>query len=96
MDTSFQLNPVEERDAIKLVVLQLDGDPIYWWFHGMKKLGHDQVVTYEEFTRKLTKVFDRRDPDISFRDLAHIRLVGTLEAYISELQKVAVMVIDIS
>ena len=66
------------------------------WFHGMKTLGHDQVVTYKEFTRKLTERFDRRDPDISFRDLAHIRQVGTPEAYISELQKVAVMVTDIS
>ena len=61
----------------------------------MKTLGHDKVVTYEEFTRKLIERFDQRDPDISFRDLANIRQVGTLEAYILEFQKVAVMVTNI-
>ena len=96
MDTYFQLNPMEKRDAIKLEALHLDGEAIYWWFHGMKTLVHDQVVTYEEFTRKLTEIFDQRNPDISFRDLAHIRQVGNLEACISELQKVVVMVSDIS
>ena len=80
MDTYFQPNPVAERDAIKLESLHIYGEDIYWWFHVIKTLGHDQVVTYEEFTRKLTEIFDRRDPDISFRDLAHIRQVGTLEA----------------
>ena len=61
----------------------------------MKTLGHDQVVTYEDFTIKLTERFDRRDPDISFRDFTHIRQVGTPEAYVSEFQKVAIMVTDI-
>ena len=96
MDTKFQLNPIVERDAIKFASLHLDVKAIAWWFHGMKALGHYQVVTYEEFTRKLIERFDWRDLDISFRDLAHIRQVGTLEAYISEFQKVAVMVTDIS
>ena len=77
MDTYFQLNPMVERDAIKLEVFHIDGDGIDWWFHGMKTLGHDQVVTYEEFTKKLTKRFDLRNLDISFQDLAHIRQVGT-------------------
>ena len=95
MDTYFQLNPMVERDAIKFESIHLDEDSIDWWFHRMKTLGHDQVVTYEEFTRKLTKRFDRRDPNISFWDLAHIRQVVTLEAYISEFQKVAVMVTNI-
>ena len=76
--------------------LHIDVDAIDWCFHGMNTLGHDQVVTYEEFTRKLTEIFDKIDPDISFRDLAHIRQVGTLEAYISEFQKVVVMVTHIS
>ena len=54
MDKHFQLNPKAERDAIKLESLHIDGEAIEWWFHGMKTLGHDQVVTYEQFTRKLT------------------------------------------
>ena len=62
----------------------------------MKTLGHDQVVNYEEFTQRLAKRFDQRDPDISFCELSHIKKVGIHESYISEFQKVAVMVIDIS
>ena len=58
MDTRFQLNPMVERDAIKLAALHIDGEAIDWWFNGMKALGHDQVVIYEEFTRKLTERFD--------------------------------------
>ena len=73
----FSTEPMAERGAIKLVPLHLDGEAIDWWFHGMKTLGHDQVLTYEEFTRKLTERFDRRDLDISFWFLAHIRQVGT-------------------
>ena len=87
---------MEERDAIKLAALHIDRESIYCWFHCMKILGHGQVVTYGEFIRKLTERFDRRDPDIYFWDLAHIRQVGTPEAYISKFQKVAVMVTDIS
>ena len=83
-DTYFQLNPMVERDAINFAALHIDGEAIDWWFHGMKILGHGQVVTYGEFIRKLTERFDRRDPDIYFWDLAHIRQVGTPEAYISE------------
>ena len=55
-----------ERDAIKFESIHLDEDSIDWWFHCMKTLGHDQVVTYKEFTIKLLEIFDRRDPDISF------------------------------
>ena len=62
----------------------------------MKTLGHDQVVTYEEITRKLTERFDQRYHDISFRYLVEIIQVGTLEAYILEFQKVDVMVTNIS
>ena len=90
------MNPMAESDAIKLESIHLDGDAIDWWFHGMKTLDHDQVVTYEEFTRKLSKRFDRRDHDISFRYLSHNREVGTPKEYISEFQKVVVMVTEIS
>ena len=96
MDTYFQLNPMAKRDAIKLESLHIYGEDIYWWFHVMKTLGHDQVVNYEEFTRKLTERFDQRYHDISFRYLVEIIQVGTLEAYILEFQNVAVMVTDIS
>ena len=86
---------MEERDSIKLEALHIDGEANYWWFHGMNTLGHDQVVTYEEFTKILAERFDWRDIDITFHDLKHIRQVGTPESYILEFQKVAVMVTDI-
>ena len=41
MDTHFQLNPMAERDAIKLEALHIVGEAINWWFHGMKTLFHD-------------------------------------------------------
>jgi hypothetical protein len=40
--------------------------------------------------------FDRRDPEIHFRDLTWLRQTGTVEAFISEFQRVAVAVTDIS
>ena len=66
MDTYFQLNPMEKMDAIKLESLHIDGEAIDGWFHGMNTLFHGQVVTYEEFSRKLIERFDQRDPDIYF------------------------------
>ena len=73
-----------ERDVIKLATLHLDGEANDWWFHGIKTIGHDQVTTYEEFTRRLIEIFERRDPGISFRELAHVKQNRTPEAYVSE------------
>ena len=72
-----------EKDAIKLAALHLDVESNDRWFHGMKNLGHDQVVTYEEFTWRWEERFDRRDLDISFHELDHIRQVEITEVYIS-------------
>ena len=46
LDTYFQLNPMDKRDAIKMATLHLDGESNDWWFHGMNTLSHWQVVTY--------------------------------------------------
>ena len=54
------------------------------------------MTTYDEFTRRMIDKFKIRDPKISFRELAHVKKTGTHEAYISEYQKLVVMVIDIS
>jgi hypothetical protein len=40
--------------------------------------------------------FDRRDPEIHFRDLAQLRKTGTPKAFITEFQRVVVAVTDIS
>ena len=53
LDTYFQLNPMAERDAIKMDTLHLYGEANDQWFHGMSTLGHDQVTTYENFTKRI-------------------------------------------
>ena len=69
LDTYFQLNPMMERDAIRMSTLHLKGDASDWWFHGLRNLGHDNVTTYEDFTRILVNRFDREDLDMSFEDM---------------------------
>jgi hypothetical protein len=49
-----------------------------------------------EFIERLMDRFDRRHPEIHFRDLAQLRQNGTTEAFISEFQRVAVAVTYIS
>ena len=51
IDTHFQLNPMMERDVIRMATLHLEGDASDWWFHGLITLDHDMVITYEYFTR---------------------------------------------
>ena len=41
LDTYFQLNPMVEREVIKMATLHLYGETNDWKFHGMKTLGHD-------------------------------------------------------
>jgi hypothetical protein len=59
-------------------------------------LGHSHITSYREFTERLMDRFDRRDPEIHFRDLAQLRQTGTPEAFITEFQRVAMAVTDIS
>ena len=40
--------------------------------------------------------FDRKDPEIHFRKLAQLKQTGNAEAFISEFQRIAVMVTDVS
>ena len=85
-----------ETDAIKLATLHLEGEAHDWWYHGMSTLGHAHIVTYVEFKGRLVHRFDRRDPEMSFRDLAQLKQTGSAEAYISDFQRISVMVTDIS
>ena len=96
MDTYFQLNQMIEADAIKLATLHLDGEAHEWWYHRLVTLGHANITSYLEFTQPLMERFDRKDPEIHFRELAQLRQIGSLESYISEFQRVAVMVTDIT
>jgi hypothetical protein len=96
LDTYLQLNPMTEAEAIKFATLHLDGEAHEWWYHGLVTLGHSSITSYVEFTQRLMDRFDRKDPEISFRELAQLRQTGTPEAYIAEFEKVVVQVTDIS
>ena len=52
-DTYFQLNPMPKEESINFVVLHLEGVAHEWWYHGTITLGHDQINTYEKFTKRL-------------------------------------------
>ena len=96
LDTYFQLNPMIETDAIKLATLHLDREAHEWWYHELVTLGHNTIHSYDEFTQKLMERFDRKDPEIHFRELAQLKQTGSAEAFISEFQRIAIMVTDVS
>ena len=96
IDIYLQLNPMPEEEAIKYVAIHLDGSVREWWHHGMVILGHNQVTSYEEFTEKLIERFDTRDLELQFKELAQLKQWGLVETYISEFQRLAMLVTDIS
>ncbi|XP_059068173.1 uncharacterized protein LOC131858745 [Cryptomeria japonica] len=55
---------------------------------------HTLVHSYTEFTERLIARFDRKDTELYYRELAHLRQTGHAEAYINEFQRIAVMVPD--
>jgi hypothetical protein len=96
LDTYFQLNPMIEADAIKLATLHLDGEAHDWWYHGLVTLGHNNITTYVDFTQRLLERFEKKDPELHFRELAQLKQTGSVEAFIAEFQRVVVMVTDVS
>jgi hypothetical protein len=67
-----------EAEAISFATLHLEGEAHEWWYHGLVTLGHNRITSYKEFTERLMDRFDRRDPEIHFRDLAQLRQTGTI------------------
>ena len=53
-------------------------------------------MSYLDFTQRLIDRFDRKDPEIHFRELAQLKQASSAESYISKFQRVAVMVTDIT
>ena len=92
LDTYFQLNPLTETDAIKLATLHLDGEAHEWWYHGLVTLGHNTITSYNDFTQRLMEWFDKKDPKIHFKEIAQLKQTGSAETFISEFQRVVVMV----
>lgn len=62
----------------------------------MVTIGHDQITSYVEFTERLIERFDRKDPKLHFKELVQLKQLGPLENYISEFQRLSVLVTDIS
>jgi hypothetical protein len=85
-----------ESKAISFATLHLDGESHEWWYHGLVTLGQSHITSYLEFTKRLMERFDRRDPELHFRDLTQLRQIGSVEAFITEFQRKAVVVSDIS
>ena len=83
-------------EAIKIVVLHLKGEAHDWWFHGLSTLGHANVTTYLEFTRRMVERFDRKDPEAPFMSLANLKQSGNAKSYISKFLRLSVMVPDLS
>ena len=59
-------------------------------------MGHNTISSYSEFTQKLMEWFDRKDPEIHFRELAQLKQTGSAKFFILEFQRVAIMVTDVS
>ena len=83
-------------EAINIATLHFEGEAHDWWFHGLSTLGHANVTTYSEFTRRLVERFDRRDPKAPFMSVEKLKQLGNTESYISELLRLSVMVPDFS
>ena len=85
-----------EEATLKMTILHLEGEANNWWFHGVITLGHDNILLYEGLSNSLMDIFHRKDPELPFKELAQLKQVGTLEAYMLEFEKILVMVFDIS
>jgi hypothetical protein len=59
-----------EIEAINFIALHLEGEAHKWWHHGLVTLGHSHISSYMKFTERIMDMFERRDPEIHFRDLA--------------------------
>ena len=92
----FQLNPMVEEDELKMVILHIEGEYSDWWFHGIITLVHDHILSYEGFSNALMERFERKDPELPFKELAQLKQVGTPESYMLEFEKISVMVSDVS
>jgi hypothetical protein len=96
LDTYFKLNQMIESEAISFATLHLEGQAHEWWYHGLVTLGHNRITSYLEFTERLMERFDRRDPELHFRDLTQRRQTKSVESFITEFQRKVVAMTDIS
>jgi hypothetical protein len=62
-----------EVKAIKYATLHLKGESQEWWYHRLVTLGHTNITSYVEFTQILMDMFDKKDLEIHFRELAQLK-----------------------
>ena len=75
----FQLNPMVEEDALKMAILHLEGESSDWCVHGIITLGNYHILSYEVFSHALMEIFERKDPEIPFKELAQfVRIVESI------------------
>ena len=60
LDTYFQLNPMIEKDAIKLATLHLDEEAHEWWYHELVTLGHNTISSFVSSHRSSWSDMTRR------------------------------------
>jgi hypothetical protein len=96
LDTYYKLNQMTETEAISFATLHLENEAHEWWYHGLVTLGHSRITSYRGFTDRLMDRFDKKDPEIHFRDLALLRQTCIAKAFITEFQRVVMAVTDIS
>jgi hypothetical protein len=85
-----------KTEAISFETLHLEGEAHEWWYHGLVILGHSHIISYREFIDRFMDRFDTKDLEIHFKDLVELRQIGTAKAFITEFQRVAMAVTDIS
>lgn len=93
LQTYFVLNPsMVKEEAINFTSLHFEGDVLKWWHHGMASQGYAHIITFEEFTRRLVKRFDRKKENDYFRELNSLRQTETVDEFVTEVQKLVVMI----
>ena len=95
LNTYFTLSPMMEEDSLQFTILHLEGTTHDWWNYGLITQGHQNITSYEEFSQKLIKRFDRKHPQENFKKLTQLRQQGTIEDYIKEFQRISIQFIGV-
>lgn len=70
LENYLALKPMAKDEAIEFATLHLDGVAQEWQYLVINTLGHKSITTYDEFSCKLIEIFDKKDLEVHFRELA--------------------------
>lgn len=82
LQTYFALCPMIEEKAIPLASLCLEGITYEWWHHGLITQGHNEISTFEEFSRRVLDRFEKKDVEEYCKELATLEQTTKVESYI--------------